>query len=45
MQIKYVKDISDYYKGKMAIVTAPLFPYEIKGIDSIWKMENELFSP
>ena len=45
MQIKYVKEISDYYKEKMPIVTAPLFPYEIKGIDSIWKMENELFSP
>jgi arsenite-transporting ATPase len=44
MQEKYAMEISDYYDGKLPIIKAPLFPYEIKGVDSIWKMENELFS-
>jgi arsenite-transporting ATPase len=43
MQGRYIKEITEYYKEKMPIMFIPLLPYEIKGIDNIWKMENELF--
>jgi arsenite-transporting ATPase len=44
MQEEYVKEINDYYKEELPIITSPLLPYEIRGINSIWKMEHELFN-
>ncbi len=44
IQRKYLEEIDESYRGKMPVVNVPLQPYEVKGIDALWRMERELFS-
>lgn len=41
---KYLKIVKDTYGGVLPIKKLPLQEYEVKGIDALLKIENELFS-
>ena len=44
IQRRYIKEIEEHYMGRLPIVNVPLQPYEVKGVEALWRMERELFS-
>jgi arsenite-transporting ATPase len=45
MQRKYIKMLSDEYGDGRKLIEVPLFPHEIKGVESLRKLEKVLFAP
>jgi len=43
MQSKYLKMLSDEYGERMKLTLLPLFPYEMKGVESLRELEMVLF--
>jgi arsenite-transporting ATPase len=44
MQSKYVKMLTDEYGDRMKLILLPLFPYEMKGVESLRELEKVLFN-
>ncbi len=45
MQRKYIKILADEYGNGRKLVEVPLFPHEIKGVESLKELEKVLFAP
>jgi anion-transporting ArsA/GET3 family ATPase len=45
MQRKYIKMLSDEYADGRKLIEVPLFPHEIKGVESLRRLEKVLFAP
>lgn len=45
MQRKYIKILADEYGDGRKLVEVPLFPHEIKGLESLRELEKVLFAP
>ena len=43
MQSKYLRMLDDEYGQRMNLIHLPLFPYEMKGVESLRALEKELF--
>jgi len=43
MQSKYLRMLDDEYGQRMKLIHLPLFPYEMKGVESLRALEKELF--
>jgi len=43
MQQHYIKMLADQYSHRIKLIEAPLFPYEIKGVERIGKISETLF--
>jgi len=43
MQSKYIKMLADEYGDRMKLIQLPLFPYEMKGVESLRELEKVLF--
>jgi len=43
MQSKYLRMLDDEYGQRMKLIHLPLFPYEMKGVESLRGLEKELF--
>ncbi len=43
MQSKYLRMLDDEYRDRMKLIHLPLFPYEMKGVESLRALEKELF--
>lgn len=44
MQSKYIKMLADEYADGMKLIQVPLFPYEMKGVESLRELEKVLFA-
>lgn len=44
MQSKYIKMLIDEYGGRMKLILLPLFPFEMKGVESLRELEKVLFN-
>lgn len=45
MQMEYVREMERLYEGSMEIVTLPLLPFEVKGLEALEEVSCLLFSP
>ena len=45
MQQNYIKMLRDQYSHRIQLISAPLFPHEIKGVEKIKKVSEILFEP
>lgn len=45
MQIWYIREMERLYGGSMEIVTLPLLPFEVKGLEALREVSTLLFSP
>ncbi len=43
MQSKYLKMLDDEYRERMKLIHLPLFPHEMKGVESLMELEKVLF--
>ena len=44
MQSKYIRMLIDEYGARMKLILLPLFPYEMKGVESLRELEKVLFN-
>ncbi len=44
VQLKYIEEVNESYRGKLPIAQIPLMDFEVKGVEALKKLEKVLFS-
>ena len=44
VQLKYIEEVNESYRGKLPIAQIPLMGFEVKGVEALKKLEKTLYS-
>ncbi len=45
VQLKYIEEVNESYRGKLPIAQIPLMDFEVKGVEALKKLEEILYAP
>ena len=44
MQLKYIEEVNESYRGKLPIAQIPLMGFEVKGVDALKRLVKILYA-
>lgn len=45
VQLKYIQEVNESYRGKLPIAQIPLMGFEVKGVEALKRLEKVLYAP
>ncbi len=45
VQLKYIEEVNESYRGKLPIAQIPLMDFEVKGVEALKRLEEILYAP